>query len=101
MLAERQCQCPGPVEPTVTEEPPSPFQPPTGCTVFDPPERGAFVCLLIEDVQIYCSVMCTDESEFSTFPLNPYTCGALSNFKWIDSLNRTLSFLPNCSGMKG
>lgn len=77
---------------------PRPVGPPRGCTVFEPPDRGALVCLSVEAVQIYCSVMCDDMSEFSSFPLNPYTCGAITSFKWVDSTNRTRNILPECTG---
>lgn len=97
-LADRECRCPGPVESTAVTPGPQPILPPTGCTVFEPPEGGAFVCVSVEGLQIYCSVMCDDKSEFSTFPLNPYTCGAITNFKWVDSTNRTRNILPECSG---
>lgn len=82
-----------------TGEPTALPGPPLGCTVFDPPAGGAFVCVLTEEgLQIYCSVLCDDQSEFTTFPLNPYSCGIFTSFKWKDFSNRTLSELPQCSG---
>jgi hypothetical protein len=93
--ADRPCRCPGPEE--TTDDPLLPLRPPVGCAEFNPPDGGALICRLIEGVQIYCSVLCDDDSEFSSFPLNPYTCGALTNFKWIDSINQTISFLPECT----
>ena len=71
--------------------------PPAGCPIFQPPARGAFVCISTED-QIYCSVICNEKSEFSAYPLNPYTCGANTMFEWRDIFNVFHSELPQCSG---
>ena len=80
----------------VTKLMPVTFQ---GCPVFEPPSRGAFVCLLEGDAVIYCSVFCDRRYEFSSTPLNPYTCGAPTHFRWIDVTNKTHPELPKCTGL--
>lgn len=70
----------------------------TGCTIFEPPAGGAFVCMRMDDLVIYCSVLCDNEHEFSTFPINPYFCGFPSKFKWSDFTNVTHEELPKCTG---
>ena len=50
------------------------------------------------DLVIYCSVLCDNEHEFSTFPINPYFCGFPSKFKWSDFTNVTHEELPKCTG---
>jgi len=70
-----------------------------GCPVFEPPARGAFACLLVGDAVIYCSVYCESRYEFSSTPLNPYTCGAPTRLRWIDFTNQTHPELPKCTGL--
>ncbi len=96
---ERDCQCPGPAARNDTG---LAVGPPQGCPVFDPPQGGAFVCLLLEEpMQVYCSVVCDERLEFSTFPFNPYTCGVLTKFLWLDVFSRTQDRLPDCTGIGG
>jgi len=65
----------------------------------DPPKSGAFVCTSVEtQVQIYCSVMCTPSSEFSSYPSNPYTCGVSTEFLWVNFFNESFNQLPQCNG---
>ncbi len=85
------CRCP--VRPPIFP------RPPPGCTIFSPPDRGALVCLLLGNGnRIYCSVVCDNQSEFSDFPLNPYTCGDHTQFRWVNFFDITQDTLPQCSG---
>ena len=95
-----ECLCPGP---TPTSTPPTSTmfpQPPLGCTVFEPPQGGALVCMVMEGTRIFCSVMCSNQTEFSITPCNPINCGAMTRFQWRDFFNgiKTESDLPKCSG---
>lgn len=69
-----------------------------GCPVFEPPARGAFVCILVDSAIIYCSVYCENLYEFSATPLNPYFCGTITRFAWTDFTNVTHQELPKCTG---
>lgn len=100
-LADRECLCPGPAEPEVTGEPSivGP-EPPLGCPAFRPHEAGALACITVADgAQIYCSALCDSTSEFSSFPLNPYTCGIFTGYQWVDFFNMTHNQLPQCNGI--
>lgn len=118
--AERRCRC-AEVPDVGTAMPPTPLTPQgtlmchvsvdqclkhtcgvhvthQGCPVFEPPARGAFVCILEGDAVIYCSVYCENRYEFSTTPLNPYRCGIITRFAWTDFTNETHQELPRCTG---
>lgn len=70
----------------------------TGCPVLAPPMQGALVCLRTVDT-MYCSVYCDNLFEFASTPLNPYYCGACSNFRWTDYVTKqTYTELPRCTG---
>ena len=69
-----------------------------GCPVFLPPQRGAFACISMGQLVIFCSVLCDDTSEFNTAPFNPFSCGVTTEFEWVDSTNFTYTRLPMCSG---
>lgn len=74
--------------------------PPRGCPVLAPPMKGALVCLRTVDV-MYCSVYCDNLFEFASTPLNPYFCGACSNYKWTSYVTmQTFTELPRCTGIR-
>ena len=55
------------------------------------------MCLRLPDT-IYCSVLCNNDVEFSTTPLNPYQCGSQTGFKWRDFTTIPQPELPRCTG---
>ena len=71
----------------------------TGCAQFEPPVRGAFVCLRQPTI-IYCSVLCDHRFEFFTTPRNPYRCGEETGFLWVDVTGDVQRELPRCTGQK-
>ncbi|KAL5463593.1 hypothetical protein EMCRGX_G032506 [Ephydatia muelleri] len=74
--------------------------PPRGCPVVAPPMQGALVCVRTVDT-MYCSVYCDNLFEFASTPLNPYYCGAYTNFKWTDYVTKqTHTELPRCTGIR-
>ncbi len=62
-----------------------------------PPKDGAFVCTFVE-AEIYCSVMCSPTSEFTSFPDNPYRCGSSTKFHWENFFGECINQLPQCHG---
>ena len=71
-----------------------------GCPVFQPPTRGAHVCLRVEEA-IYCNVYCDHRFEFSDIPLNPYWCGSPTGLEWrkFPRGSKRVNDLPRCTGM--
>ena len=69
---------------------------PAGCTVFEPPGGGGFVCLSAPTM-IYCSVYCDNTHDFSTVPHNPYKCGKETKFEWKDLTGVIYEMLPECT----
>ena len=70
----------------------------SGCEQFEPPIRGAFLCLRQPTI-IYCSVLCDHRFEFFTTPHNPYFCGEETGFLWVDVTGTVVEGeLPRCTG---
>lgn len=98
-LPEPTCPCPGSPDLIGSGGLPVGPLPPTGCPIFEPPTRGAFVCLRIADI-IYCSVLCDHRFEFSSNPINPYSCGESTGFEWLDAVGNPRNQLPDCTGFR-